>query len=221
MSNCCHSNLLHLGTGAQCSVLLNYLHPLKIVKEICPNFNKIDCIEGLVTVKQDTVTCRERTYEYDEYDSSPILHSQVSSWQHVNMFVSTKRVIHLTSGVQTYLTAVMLLESPQKPPPKKATPTSTMKTLASQSSNLPRVLRTLPTLGIRTLKSTMTTILFLKISPLMAPRLIMIWRMVRPGDGIVLIVVTSLPQKKKSHLTNTDGLLLGCHTWMSSLHSSL
>ena len=63
MSNRRCSNMLHLGTGAQCSVLLNYLRPSKILKEIHPNFTKNYHMEGIVTVKRDTVTSRWQTYE--------------------------------------------------------------------------------------------------------------------------------------------------------------
>ena len=105
MSASRRSNMLRLGTGAQCSVLLNYLCPSKMVKEIFPNFTKSGRMEGLVTVKRDTVVEAVPT----NLSSFPILTSQVSSKQHVNMFVLTKRVIHLTSGVCLYLTVMMLL----------------------------------------------------------------------------------------------------------------
>ena len=98
--------MFHLRTGAQCSVLLNYLHPSKIVKEIFPNFTKTDHMEGLVTVKQDTVTHRDRTYE-SVFFSHPDFSGLISAAHH--MFVLTKRVIHLTSGVCLYLTVMMLL----------------------------------------------------------------------------------------------------------------
>ena len=49
--------------GATCTVLWNYLCPMKAVKENNPNFTKTDSLSKIVAVHRETTTRNGHTFE--------------------------------------------------------------------------------------------------------------------------------------------------------------
>ena len=54
---------LKVGTGAECSVLLKFLHPAKRVKEVIINKPANGRVDGLVAVKVETKTVNRKDQE--------------------------------------------------------------------------------------------------------------------------------------------------------------
>ena len=156
--------MLHIGVGAHCSILLSYLHTSQVMKVFWKQI-----ILTVFSLSSMTLLLIKDACTHPPFSPIPI--SLASSQQHIDMFVSTKKVVHQISIGHIFLTIITLhlLTWLQK----RVTLITTMTISTSPSFKLPIMLRIMPSSGINVLKSTMTMHVFVKISLSMAPQLML------------------------------------------------